>query len=155
MGIRITAGRRALRKARISLPGQIYLLSVVCEGRRRCFEEWESASAVCGVLDTPSNWLDAQALCWVLMPDHWHALIQPGARVPLPDLMQRINSLSARATNSASGRHGRVWQPAYHDHALRKDEDVLACARYIVANPLRAGLVTRLHDYPYWDANWL
>jgi putative transposase len=28
-------------------------------------------------------------------------------------------------------------------------------ARYIVANPLRAGLVERLGDYPHWDAVWL
>ena len=28
-------------------------------------------------------------------------------------------------------------------------------ARYIVANPLRAGLVERVGDYPYWDAVWL
>jgi hypothetical protein len=28
-------------------------------------------------------------------------------------------------------------------------------ARYIVANPLRAGLVEHLGDYPHWDAVWL
>jgi len=28
-------------------------------------------------------------------------------------------------------------------------------ARYIVANPLRAGLVERIGDYPLWDATWL
>jgi len=32
---------------------------------------------------------------------------------------------------------------------------VQATARYIVANPLRAGLVERLGDYPLWDAVWL
>ena len=42
-----------------------------------------------------------------------------------------------------------------YDHALRADEDVLAAARYIVANPLRAGLVGSIRDYPFWDAVWL
>ncbi|MFV3290267.1 transposase, partial [Pseudomonas sp. NY11955] len=28
-------------------------------------------------------------------------------------------------------------------------------ARYIVANPIRAGLVSRVGDYPHWDAVWL
>jgi hypothetical protein len=32
---------------------------------------------------------------------------------------------------------------------------VLNAARYIVANPLRAGLTRRLGDYPLWDAIWL
>ena len=43
----------------------------------------------------------------------------------------------------------------HHDRALRRDEDLLAVARYIVANPLRAGLVRRVGDYPLWDAVWL
>jgi hypothetical protein len=38
---------------------------------------------------------------------------------------------------------------------LRREEDVLSVARYIVVNPLRAGLVARVGDYPLWDAVWL
>ncbi len=43
----------------------------------------------------------------------------------------------------------------FHDRAMRKEEDLKAAARYIVANPLRAGLVERCGDYPLWDAVWL
>ena len=42
-----------------------------------------------------------------------------------------------------------------HDHAVRSDEDFRALARYVVANPLRAGLVSQIGDYPLWDAAWL
>jgi hypothetical protein len=49
----------------------------------------------------------------------------------------------------------RLWQDGFHDRAVRRDEDIVAIARYIVANPLRAGLVERLADYPHWDAIWL
>jgi hypothetical protein len=38
---------------------------------------------------------------------------------------------------------------------MRKDQDLQVAARYIVANPLRAGLVKRVGDYPLWDAIWL
>ena len=34
-------------------------------------------------------------------------------------------------------------------------EDLVGVARYIVANPVRAGLVNRVGEYPYWDAVWL
>ena len=34
----------------------------------------------------------------------------------------------------------------FHDRALRRDEDTLSTARYIVANPLRAGLVKNIRD---------
>jgi len=38
---------------------------------------------------------------------------------------------------------------------LRLDEKIIEVARYIVANPLRAGLVNCLGDYSHWDAVWL
>lgn len=48
-----------------------------------------------------------------------------------------------------------IWQANYHDHAVRKEEDLKEIARYIVANPLRAKLVSRIGDYSLWDAVWL
>ncbi|BAU72594.1 Transposase [Metapseudomonas furukawaii] len=57
--------------------------------------------------------------------------------------------------NALRNRSGRLWQKGFHDHALRSDEDVKTVARYVVANPLRAGLVERLADYPFWNAIWL
>lgn len=50
---------------------------------------------------------------------------------------------------------GAIWARAFHDRALRSDEHVLSAARYLVLNPVRAGLVQRIGDYPYWDAIWL
>jgi REP element-mobilizing transposase RayT len=69
--------------------------------------------------------------------------------------MQGIKGRSAISINRALGSHGQLWQKSFHDHALRKEEDLLAIARYIVANPLRAGLVKKIGDYPLWDAIWL
>jgi len=50
---------------------------------------------------------------------------------------------------------GPVWQKGYYDHALRDEENLAAVARYIVANPLRAGLARNVADYPLWDAVWI
>jgi hypothetical protein len=36
-----------------------------------------------------------------------------------------------------------------------REEDVSATARYVLNNPIRAGLVEDLMCYPYWDASWL
>jgi len=67
----------------------------------------------------------------------------------LSAVMQSVKGLSAK-------KIGRpIWQDGFHDHALRREEDLKATARYIVANPLRAGLVERIGDYPHWDAIWL
>ncbi|WP_336884798.1 REP-associated tyrosine transposase [Frateuria defendens] len=97
---------------------------------------------------------DARLLCWVLMPDHWHGLVELGEHDGLTLAMARFKSLVSRNVHAAIGmRH--VWARGFHDRALRHDESVLTAARYIVTNPVRAGLVSRVGDYPYWNCAWL
>ena len=48
-----------------------------------------------------------------------------------------------------------LWQRGYYDRAIRSDEDLPSIARYIVGNPIRAGLVTSVGQYPHWDASWI
>ncbi len=69
--------------------------------------------------------------------------------------MQKTKSLSTKAVNQATGRNVCLWQRGFHDRALRREEDLVKLARYVVANPLRAGLVEKLGDYPLWDAIWV
>ena len=88
------------------------------------------------------------------MPDHLHWLIRLGDGT-LDELMRRIKARSSLAINRHNGRNGRLWQDGYHDHALRHEDGLQELARYVVANPLRAGLVERLGDYSHWDAIWL
>lgn len=89
------------------------------------------------------------------MPDHAHWLLQLGQRRPLSTVIRMLKAFSARNIHCLEGGRMPVWSRAYHDRALRRDEDVIAVARYIIANPLRAGLVQRIGDYPYWNAVWL
>ncbi len=148
-----TAGHQALRKGRVSLPGQIYLLTTVTAGRLPYFLDPELARATCRLMMEPPTWGDAQALCWVLMPDHWHGLIALGERDDLSTVMNRFKSL-ARKQPGQDVRKPIGWARGFHDHALRHDEDILAAADYVIANPVRAGLVEHVNDYPYWTSLW-
>ncbi|MED5608040.1 transposase [Pseudomonas sp. JH-2] len=94
-------------------------------------------------------------LAWVLMPDHAHWLIQLGAGERLETSIGRLKAVSTRNFNRRLGREGKVWAPAFHDRGLRREEDLRRVARYVVANPVRAGLVWRVGDYPFWNAVWL
>lgn len=42
-----------------------------------------------------------------------------------------------------------MWQSGYYDHVLRNDEGSLGVMRYILENPVRAGLVAEVQEYPY------
>ncbi len=94
------------------------------------------------------------SIAWVIMPDHFHWLVQI-ERCTLAQLMQAIKSRSTLTINRALNRTGAFWQTGYHDRAIRDGEDLRSFARYTVANPLRAGLVEKIGDYPLWDACWL
>jgi len=88
------------------------------------------------------------------MPDHFHWLMQ----LQDDNLGNVIGAIKARCTqavNKTTGRSGSLWQTGYHDRAICDGEELLPFARYIVANPLRAGLVDKIGDYPLWDVCWL
>lgn len=148
------SGLSALRKGRCSQPGGIYFVTMVTRQRIPWFQVFDFAAIMCRCLTRPSGMGDAANLCWVVMPDHVHFLLQLG-EMPLDRIVQGMKSRSAIQLNREIGRRGQFWQPAYYDHALRKEEDLLGVARYIVANPLRAGLAKRAGDYPFWNATWL
>ena len=151
---RFTHHGHALRSGRVSEANRAYLLTTVTHQRHTIFQDWRLARLLIADMRRLHDQQLVQSLAWVVMPDHLHWLIQL-QEIPLPKLVLQLKSRSAIAINKARNASGRVWQKGFHDHALRKEEGLTATARYIVANPLRAGLVQRVGDYPHWDAIWL
>jgi putative transposase len=144
----------ALRKARVSEPGRTYLLTTVTDRRRPLFGDWRIGRLLVAELRAEHESGRVESMAWVIMPDHlhWLMILREGT---LEALMRRGKSRSALAIHAALGDAGQLWQKSYHDHAVRAEEELRAMARYVVANPLRAGLVDSLGDYPLWDAIWL
>jgi REP element-mobilizing transposase RayT len=143
-----------LRTGRYSEPGRIYLLTAVTRERQPIFNDWRMGRLVVNEFRRADQEGDATSMAWVVMPDHIHWLVELH-NGDLPKLMQTTKSLSARHINQARSHSAPVWQKGYFDRALRREEDLKAMARYIIANPLRAGLVDQIGDYPLWDAIWL
>ena len=142
-----------LRNGRVSESGRIYLITCVTDKRTAVFSEWHCGRLLVDVLIKENQ--RAATLAYVVMPDHLHWLVQINDGVELGQLMRTVKCVSSWRVNKVLNRSGRLWQPGYHDHALRKEEDIVSTARYVVANPLRAGLVKRIGDYPLWDAVWV
>ena len=147
-------GHCALRKGRHTLAGQVYLVTFATQGRQPLFADPIIAMAATVAIRDPRSWLRASLAAWVLMPDHWHGLVVADGE-PLARTVQRLKCNTARAANLARGEGGRVWAPAFHDRALRKEERLVDMARDVVMNPVRAGLVARVADYAWWDAVWV
>lgn len=149
----VKAKGHALRIGRVSEPGRIYLITTVTEHRRPVFQDLQLGRLLVDTLrHTQSH---AETLAFVIMPDHLHWLMQLNGTHDLSAIVGYVKSESARCINKHMNSTQRLWQRGFHDHALRRDEDLPNVARYVIANPLRAGLVDKIGNYPLWDAVWL
>ena len=88
------------------------------------------------------------------MPDHVHMIFTP-YEATLATVMRRVKGVSSRLINQATSTTGRVWQSESFDHILRTDEDLMKTAGYVCNNPVRAGLVASLDDYPWIWRSWI
>jgi len=143
-----------LRQGRYSDNNQIYLITTVTHLRKSIFNDLVTGRIIVETMKYLHDSERVSSLAFVVMPDHIHWLVQL-KNENLAKVMQAFKGISAKQVNQYLNRQGRFWQAGYHDHAVRKEEDLAYIARYIVANPLRAGLVTKVGDYSLWDAVWL
>jgi REP element-mobilizing transposase RayT len=140
---------RNLRQGRYSQAGQIYLLTLVTAGRERVFEHFSAARRAVRCFGEPAVRAYGTTLAFVVMPDHVHWLLELGSEGGVSVAVRVYRA----KVSLALGR--RIWQKVFYDRALRRDEDLVAVARYVVGNPVRAGIVDRVGDYPHWDAVWI
>jgi len=69
-------------------------------------------------------------------------------------LFGRAKAVSAAAVNRLRACRSPVWHAGFHDRAVRREESLLAAARYLVANPIAAGLANSPGEYPFWGSVW-
>jgi putative transposase len=86
---------------------------------------------------------------FVIMPDHFHALLTPAADISLERAVQFIKGgFSFRLKSGLP-----VWQQSFTNHRIRDDEDFHQHRAYIRMNPVRAGLAINVEAYPYSSAS--
>lgn len=143
-----------LRRGRYSEQGRAYLVTAVTHQRRPVFANWKVGRLLVAEFKCAHDSGLVNSLAWVVMPDHFHWLLQ------LHDghLSRVIGATKARCThhvNNMTKTSGPLWQSGFHDRTIRDNEELRPSADYIIDNPLRAGLVECIGDYPLWDTAWL
>jgi REP element-mobilizing transposase RayT len=131
------------------LRGTTYLVTRRCAQRQFLLRPAKLTNEIFAyVLAVASCRFAVQIHAFCVMSNHSHLVVSdPDAR--LPEFMQYLNSLVARATNAALGRWESLWAPSsYSAVPLISREDILAKTAYALANPVAAGLVLRGCDWP-------
>jgi REP element-mobilizing transposase RayT len=144
-----------LRIGRTSIHGQVYLVTTVTLDRQRLFVDLSLGRITVNAMRALDNEGASRTLAFVVMPDHVHWLFELGRSHTLTAVIKLFKGRSAQAVIKHFDRRGSIWQPSFHDHAVRTEDSLLAIARYVIMNPVRAGIVERIADYPLWDSAWL
>jgi len=125
-----------------------YSVTICVERREHVFVSEMTVGPVRTHLARTSTGEDVAVIAYCFMPDHLHLLVEvvsDGA-----DFRNFMRLFKQASSYHWKLRHGReLWQRSYFDHVLRDDEDTIAVARYILGNPVRAGLVSSPDDYPF------
>jgi putative transposase len=88
------------------------------------------------------------SIAYCFMPDHIHILVEATREdSSLPKYVAMWKQRTGFAWSERSG--SKLWQKGYWERVLRSEDDVLGIARYVVENPVRAGLVSGVKDYPF------
>lgn len=88
---------------------------------------------------------------FVIMPDHFHALISPQAS--LEKAVQFIKGGFSYRAKKELGSSMEVWQKGFQDHRIRDASDYAQHIRYIHENPVRRYLCERNVEYPFSSAH--
>jgi len=90
-------------------------------------------------------------IAYCVMPDHVHMLVDGASAAS--DFV-RFASLAKQHTGYWFKQcfGARLWQKGYYEHILRDEESTEDVVFYIIANPVRKGLVERVENYPYWGS---
>lgn len=136
------------RPLRLEYEGAVY--HVVARGHERGSvfrdeRDWEKFLEVVGAVTQEHGWI-VHGYC--LMSNHFHLLVE----TPRGDLsagMRSVNGRYAQFFNRRHGRRGHLFEGRFKAIVVQKDEHLLELCRYIVLNPVRAGLVERPEQWQW------
>jgi REP element-mobilizing transposase RayT len=127
---------------------QRVFLTMCSDQRRIVFGDPLNATAARDELLRTADACAVEVIAYCFMPDHLHALFEglsaDSELISCADLFRRRSGLAYR-----SRERRRLWQQGYFDRLLRSDETTIPVVKYILENPVRAGLVRDPGDYPY------
>ncbi len=136
------------RPIRIEFPGALYHVTSRGDRREDIFEDDDDRHTflkTLGQVVEQFNWL---CYAWCLMDNHYHLLVQtPDGN--LSKGMRQLNGVFTQASNRRHHRVGHLFQGRFKAILVDSDAYLLELARYVVLNPVRAGMVKRVADWPW------
>ncbi len=131
--------------------GSIYFLTVVTHQRNNILVS--SYTFFKESLDKMVSKHNIELIAWVVLPDHFHILIDPKDNNPASFIHDFKLSFGAYYRKEKNLYSGRVWQSRFWDHIIRDQQDYNNHIDYIHYNPVKHSYVNSPFDWNYSSIN--
>src|SRR5262245_34754461 len=99
-------------------------------------------------LETVADQYRVECHAYCLMSNHYHLVLRT-LEANLSSAIQYLNGVYAQWWNRRHGRVGHVLQGRFKAQLVQREGYFLEACRYVVLNPVRAGLVNDVEDWPW------
>ncbi|MEI8349622.1 MAG: transposase [Candidatus Omnitrophota bacterium] len=89
---------------------------------------------------------------WVLMPNHYHIVLEIEEPTKISSVMAGIARAYVHYHHKKYESAGYLWQGRFKSQPIQKETYLAACGRYVERNPVQANLTIRAWEYPYSSA---
>ena len=130
-----------------------FFITTVCHQRTPLFRNADRALLLIDTLNAHRKSGRFLIHEFVIMPDHFHAIITPATNVPLEKAIQFIKGGFSFRVKRELGYLNDIWQTGFSEHRIKDAADYDHHAEYIAMNPVRAHLATAPREFPYSSAS--
>ncbi len=153
MGYPIVHGRMSSKFKRYNLENHAFFVTSKIKGNQPYLLDHHLAELFIETLYVCRKRYGFLLLSFVVMPEHFHALIIPQKGYTISGVMQKIKSLFVKKMREELNWEGNFWQKSFYDFVVYTDKKLIEKINYILQNPVRRGLVQKVEDYPFSTAN--
>ena len=140
------------RVARKKSESNIYHIILRGINRQKVFSDDEDYRRFLDVIEVCREISGFRLHAYCLMGNHIHMLLQP-VEEPLEQVMKRIGTRYVVWYNNKYSRTGHLFQDRYKSEPIQDDAYFLTALRYILNNPVKAGICEKPEEYPYSSAS--
>lgn len=140
------------RTARKKSCKQIYHVMLRGINKQQIFYEKEDYQFFVSLLERYKEPCGYEIYAYCLMGNHIHLLIREGNEVTTGDIFRHIGSAFVYWYNIKYERVGHLFQDRYKSEPVEDETYLLTVFRYILNNPVKAGLCGKAEEYPYSSA---
>lgn len=125
--------------------------------------KWLNDKRIASIVSNAIKYRDSHEydlVCYCIMPNHVHLVVEildhhspagQGTARYLTKILQSLKSYTAIESNRILGRSGQLWQRENYDRVVRNERELEETVKYILYNPVKAGLVT---DWKNWEHSY-